>query len=94
MMSFFFWGAYQMIALARRVPMLGYFFAAMAVLGFAFDVLMLARGHSMIIVWGAIFAAATVLTFVPDLALGALLALLTAAAYVGGLLLIAFRKRA
>lgn len=93
MMSFFFWGAYHMIEMARRVPVLGYFFAAMAVLGFAFDLLMLVRGGSMIIVWGAIFAAATVLTFVPDLVLGALLALLTAAAYVGGLLLIAFRKR-
>ena len=94
MLAGFCYGGSMVIGAARRVPGFGYFFLALAVLAFVFDVLMLLRGRSMVLVVGAVFAAAAVLTFVPDLALGVVLAILTIAAYVGIMLLLAFRKRA
>jgi len=83
-----------LVRLGRGHPTIAYGFVALALLALAFDVLMLLRGHSMILVIGVIFGAAAVVSLVPLLAVGIPLAVVAAAAYVGLMLLIAFRKRA
>ncbi len=87
-------GGYLLIEAARRVPAFGYFFLALALLAVAYDVLMLVQRQSMLLPVSAVFVAATVLTFAPDLVIGGVLALVTVAAYAGIMLLISARQRA
>ena len=83
-----------LVRLGRGHPAVAYGFVALALLALAFDVYMLLRGHSMVLVIGVIFGAAAVVSLVPVLAAGIPHAVVAAAAYVGFMLLIAFRKRA
>ena len=85
---------FWLVRAGRSVRGIALTFVAVALLALVFDVLMLVRGRSMVLVVGAIFAAAAVLSLVPKLALGIPLAIVVVAAYVGVMLLVAFRKRA
>lgn len=82
-----------LVKAGRSVPAVAYVYVALALLALAFDIFLLVRGRSMVLVMGAIFGAVAVVSLVPKLALGIALAVATVAAYVGLMLLIAFRQR-
>ena len=84
---------YWLVRAGRSLPMVAYCLAAAAILALVFDFVLLFRGGSMILVMGVIFSSAAVMSLAPRLALAIPAGLLTGGAYVGLILLVAFRKK-
>ena len=84
---------YWLVRAGRGVPLVAYCLAGAAVLALVLDFVLLFRGGSMILVMGVIFASAAVMSVVPRLALAIPVGVLTGAAYVGLIFLVAFRKK-
>jgi hypothetical protein len=84
---------YWLVRAGRSTPLVAHCLAGAAVLALVLDLVLLLRGGSMILVMGVIFASAAVMSLVPRLALAIPAGVLTGTAYVGLILLIAFRKK-
>jgi hypothetical protein len=84
---------YWLVRAGRALPVVAYCLAAAAVLALILDIVLLVRGGSMVLVLGVIFGSAAVMSVVPRLALAIPAGIFTGAAYVGLILLIAFRKK-